>query len=349
MKGVAVVLVCVIFSASRAGAQVSVEEAQRRLAERQRERAAQSRPAQSGVATQPAGADAAGDADVKAALREAWGKVMAKDYIGARPVFSGVIAKQASNATALSGRAVCEYELSNYKPSAEDAEKALRWARQEPLVVRQASLAAGAAYVATNRPLRAIRLVMDCMKAQEKANMLDEEMQNVLGAAVWRCKSEMRSMPLVVEAGKYYMAYDAKLARDANTHGPPGSVPMRRWGTQWLPVDEADLKWTTYGNAVAARDKAAADLPAFVVARKNAQMEYNNAHGRTMGSAIENTIAESNLQRATNAETAAREALANAEALLAKTEAPPFPVKLEPGWSEPRVSSSQPSTQPGDF
>src|SRR4051812_48262756 len=99
MRVFALVVLVVLLGASGAWGQVSMEEAQRRLAERQSRRAA-SRPA-----TTPAGrggstADTPVDPNMDRALSEAWGKVLAKQYEEAAAMFSELIVKQPSSASA---------------------------------------------------------------------------------------------------------------------------------------------------------------------------------------------------------------------------------------------------------
>jgi tetratricopeptide (TPR) repeat protein len=354
MRCLSVVLMVVVVAASRhAVAQVSVDEAQRRLIEREAHRAAQSRPASAPSAS----ADpVASDVSMEQALHEAWDQLLSKQYAEAAARFTQVIARQPRNVSALEGRGICSYELSRYKLAVEDADKAFGFARNNPKVVRQAALAAGVANMRANLPLRAVRIALEALKSEDKASVLDEEMQNVLGTAIWRCKADMRGLPLVREAGKYYMNYDEKLARARNSRSPryfgfevqnvdEKNGLMRRWGTQWLPSEEANAKWVTYAAAVASRDAAINSLATAVQNRQKAERAcagmYDLSEKHSM---FDINRANLDLQSKTIAEASAGDALKSADSVLQGTEGPQFPLKVEPVWAEPGAA---PQTQPG--
>jgi tetratricopeptide (TPR) repeat protein len=353
MRRVATVLMLVVVAGGQhAAAQVSVDEAQRRLNERQALHAAGSRPVSAPSAS---AAPVASDISVEQALHEAWDQLLSKQYADAAAGFTKVIARQPGNGSALEGRGICSYELSRYKLAAEDADRAFGFARNNPKLVRQSAVAAAVANIGANLPLRAVRIALDTLKAEDKASVLDEEMQNVLGTAIWRCKADTRGLPLLREAGKYYMNYDEKLARARDARGPRyfgfdvQSVDgknglMRRWGTQWLASDEANLKWATYAAAVASHDAAAAAVATAVRNHENAEKVWAKLHDMLDSHALNDIdAAYRDLQSTTIAEASARDALKSADSVLQGTEGPPFPPKVQPAWAEPGAA---PSTQP---
>jgi len=351
------VFMLVAICGTRATAQISVEEAQRRLAERQSRRVAQSRPATNPAAPAGIAAESPSDPDRDHALHEAWQKLMARQYDEAAKRFSAVLATQPSNGSALQGRAICNYELSRYKPAADDAEKAIQFSRANPATSRQATLVAACACVATNLPTRAVRIALDALKAEEKAGVLDEEMQDVLGTAIWRCKADTRGLPLVRDAGKYYVQYDLKLAHERDGSHPKyigfdvknlneKNGAVRRWGTQWLAADDAEARWATYATAVSARDAAAGDVATAVQNRQKAERFYEEMHDlKNPHTLIDINASYDMLQQASQVEAGARQTLATADKYLAAVESPPFPLKPEPSWAEPGVPppTSQPS------
>src|SRR6185437_7196047 len=108
MRCLAVVLMFAVLAPSRrAAAQVSVDEAQRRLIEREAHRTAQSRPASAPSAS---AARVASDPSVEQVLHEAWAQLFSKQYAEAAAQFTRVIALQPRNVSALEGRGICSYE-----------------------------------------------------------------------------------------------------------------------------------------------------------------------------------------------------------------------------------------------
>jgi tetratricopeptide (TPR) repeat protein len=368
MRIVAVVMLVVLGASFPARAQLSVEQARQRLLERQSRRAAQSQPATApSSASAPASVE---DADLGQVLHESWARLIARDYAAAMPMFSRVLKADPLNISALEGRGICNYELSNYKEASADVDRALARAASTPTLARQATLAAAVAAIGAGNPLRAVKLAHDSLKRMDTDKTFDEEMQNVLGTALWRCKADMRNLPWVREAGKYYMGYDARLA-DKAAEGKPTyfgydvknveekNGVKRRWGTQWLPGEEADGKWQAYGNAVAAFDSAASDVNTIVAVRKLRERQYADVRDITrQGGLDEFKATADNLRDAQLAESTARETLKTAAEVLQKIDGPPFPAKLEPAWAEPLSLSAasltprintRPATRPSDL
>jgi hypothetical protein len=129
---------------------------------------------------------------------------------------------------------------------------------------------------------------------------------------------------------KYYRDYDQRL----NEQKHDGTA---RWGTQWVDADTAKMKWQNFDQAVARVNDANYALQRAQATMTTANSNYQEIRG---GLRLHGTY---EIQRYTDEWHAAIRNLKKAQAhfdtvsaRLKNTDSPPFPVRIEYDWQEPR-------------
>lgn len=337
MRACLIVLI-VIGCAPFAAGQLSPEEAYQKLQQKQRERAA----AEKAAATQPAApAEGATEAAPPAphgagmaegrVLHDGWTAVAARRYAQGVALFERAVAMDAADPNALEGHGICKYELKEYKAAGRDLEKAYKLADAggPGHVSRQLVIAACAADMMNDNPMRAIKMLRGLMEPMEQDGRLDEELQNDLGIALSHANAQARKLPLFDEALKYYLEYDKKL----NEQRHDGTA---RWGTKWVPRDEAERKWQAYKDASTTVQQASTILDHISLAREHAYDHYLELHGMRLHGTEEINRYMNEYKQALIDEATARRQLDKTIEKLNAVEKPPFPERIEHDWQEPR-------------
>lgn len=327
------VLLVVFGLCQLSAAQLTPEEAYQRMQERKKQRAAE----ESATATQPAPAAAEAVArpsglEVGKLLHKGWDSLVAKRYAAASAVFDKALTIDPGDVNALQGRGICKYELKDAKRSDKDLQKAYELSATggPGKVSRQLVIAASAAAVADDNTMRAVRMLRGLMEAMEQDSRLDEELQNDLGIALTHASAQTKKLPLFQDSLKYYMDYDKKL--DAQRKDG-----MSRWGTKWVPTDDAQEKWKTYEKATERVDQAATNADHARLARVHAYDNYLEIKGglRLHG---DNEIRQRTYEynQSLKDEAGANKELNKEISRLDSVEKPPFPDSIEHDWTEPR-------------
>lgn len=313
--------------------QLTPEEAYQRMQERKKEREAE----QATAATRPAPAPAEATArpsglEVGKLLHKGWDALVAKRYAEASAVFDKALSIDAGDVNALQGRGICKCELKEAKKADKDLQKAYELSATggPAKVSRQLVIAASAAAVANDNAMRAVKMLRGLMEAMEQDSRFDEELQNDLGIALGHTNEQTKKLPLFQESLKYYMDYDKKL----DAQRKDGTA---RWGTKWIPTDEAEGKWKRYESATDRVNQAATVADHARLARVHAFDNYLEIKGglRLHG---DNEIRQRTYEynEALKNEAAANKELNKMVAHLEKVEKPPFPDSIEHDWQEPR-------------
>lgn len=313
-------------------AQLTPEEAYQKLQEREKERAAQ----KASAATQPAPTAAPevvrpSGLAVGRLLHQGWDALTQKHYAESAAIFDKAVAIGAVDANALEGRGICKYELKENKQADKDLEKAyeLSSAGGPGKVSRQLVIAAAAASVANDNAMRAVKILRGLMEAMEQNSRYDEELQNDLGIALSHTTPQAKQSPLFQESLKFYLEYDKKL----NAQRTDG---MARWGTQWIPADDAAAKWKTYEHVSDEAGQAAKIADHATLDRIHAYDHYVELHGMRLHSDAEIQMYMNEYKQSLITEAAANKQLNRAVEKLNRTEKPPFPDSIEHDWAEPR-------------
>ena len=83
---------------------------------------------------------------------------------------------------------------------------------------------------------------------------VDEEALNALAVSLNQADEQARKGRIYADAANFHNAQTKKLEQQ--------NSGMKRWGTQWLPAEEADAKTTAWNKAVASSTKLGRDLAA---------------------------------------------------------------------------------------
>lgn len=312
--------------------QLTPEEAYQRMQERKKQReaeqAAATRPAQAPVETsaRPSGLE------VGKLLHKGWDALIARHYAEASAVFDKALSIDSGDVNALQGRGICKYELKDPKRADKDLQKAYELSDTggPGKVSRQLVIAASAAAVADDNAMRAVRMLRGLMQVMEQDSRFDEELQNDLGIALSHTNAQTKKLPLFQESLKYYMDYDKKL--DAQRKDGTS-----RWGTQWIPADDAQEKWKTYEQATERVDHAATVADHARLARIHAFDNYLEIKGglRLHG---DNEIRQRTYEynQSLKDEAAANKELDRMLKRFERVDKPPFPDSIEHDWQEPR-------------
>lgn len=312
-------------------AQLTPEEAYQKLQEREKARAA----AAAAAATQPAPATPAvvrpNGLAVGKLLHQGWEALTQKHYAEAAAFFDKAVGFDSGDANALQGRGICKYELKENKVADKDLEKAyeLSSAGGPGKVSRQLVIATAAASLANDNAMRAVKILRGLMEAMEQDSHFDEELQNDLGIALSHTNAQAKQSPLFKESLKYYMDYDKKL----NAQRKDG---MARWGTQWIPAEDAADKWKTYEHVSDEAAEAATDADHATLNRIHAYDHYVELHGMRLHSDAEIRQYMAEYKQSLIDEAAANKQLNKMMAKLASIDKPPFPDSIQHDWSEPR-------------
>jgi hypothetical protein len=296
-------------------------------------------------------------------LHEAWGRLLAHRYYDAYPPFEQVLESNVNETIALEGRAICEYELNSLEAAQRDAQRLRVMTARMPSRARQVVVLSAVVAIARHQALDMLRPVREQMQSLETQGKLDEELQNILGKALWELPRDNRYRAYVQETGRYYLAYDQKLAEQKSglRHRPaddrnyatfdPFAIPTaKRWGSTWLSPDVAEEKWKRYAGAVALIDTEVAvvtQADAQIVQAKQEYRDWEERHGGEVKVEValkgktddwwplELFKLKQNWKIALEHASHARSELANTIAREKSVETPPFPAKVEPVWYEP--------------
>ena len=199
-----VILANLLLLAAHAFGQLSSDEALQRLQERQRQRQAQANPTThpAAPATQPS------SIALGKMSHQAWVHLTDHQYKSAIPIFDRLLKTDPKDANALEGRGICRYETEQYKQAASDLEQAVELSHKaaDGSPSRQRAVAASVVAIMVDNPMRAVKLMRGLMTPLEENDKLDEELQNILGTALWRTNSQTRKLTYYEESVKYYRA-----------------------------------------------------------------------------------------------------------------------------------------------
>lgn len=187
-------------------------------------------------ATQPAGIPGFNAADDlalgQALLRDG-------DAVNAKDVFESALKVEPNNARAMHGLAISYFALDQKDKAIIYLERAIRAEPNDRAIVNNLA----AVRIATGEPMRGVKALSDYVASLAKANVLDEQLIDALGAALANCDEKTR------KARQWSLSEDVleqAVARLERVR--PG---YRKLGTQWLTAEEC--------SAVDAQNKAERD------------------------------------------------------------------------------------------
>ena len=168
-----------------------------------------------------------------------------------------------------------------------------------------------------NNPMRAAKLAKDYLARPDAAN--DEQIHNLLGAALWRVDAQGRQNRAFTDAESFYFAYNARLET-----GRPDE--RKRWGTEWVSAPDAARKWNDYK---AKRQNVERLNLLHGRAAKAAKDAYNKvyeyASDLKLHSEMEKKRVRENYSRAVKQVDTLRQQVLKAEQEFAYAEKPPLP------------------------
>jgi len=320
------IVLIILGSWSACFAQLSPEEAYQKLQEKQKQRQAAATTQPAAPTTRTSGAVARGKI-----LHDAWDALIAHRYAPAIPMFDRVLTLDTKDAVAFEGRAICRYELKQYKQADRDMEQAFNLSKRSGSAgtSRQTSIGLAATSSMNDNPMRSVKILRNMMEALEQDAKLDEALQNDLGIALSKANAQSRKLPYFQESLKYYMEYDQKLAQEKKDN-------TARWGTQWIDVKTAERKWTAYQTAAAEVDQAASQYDHSLLALDQGKELMIELHSLRLHSDEERIRWTNQYKQAIAGEQASKLRLAKSTERLASVEKPPFPDRIEYDWREPR-------------
>lgn len=321
------VVLMVLVSWSACFAQLSPEEAYQKLQERQKQR-----QAGAGATSQPAAPTTRGSGMAHGKLlHDAWDALMARRFAPATPMFDSVLALDTKDAVAYEGRAICRYEVKQYKQADRDMEQAYNLSKRSGSSgpARQTSIGLAATSSMNDNPMRSVKILRGMMEALEQDSKLDEMLQNDLGIALSKANGQSRKLPYFQESLKYYKEYDEKLAQEKKDN-------TARWGTKWVEVATAERKWTAYQSAAADADQAASQYDHSLLFLDQSKELMIELHSLRLHSDDERIRWTNQYKQAIVGEQASKIRLAKSIEHLNSVEKPPFPDRIEYDWREPR-------------
>lgn len=326
------VLMVLVGACRFAIAQLTPEEAYQKLQEREKERAA----AQAAAATQPAAAPVPAvvrpnGLAVGKLLHQGWQALGEKHYAESAAIFDKAVGIDSGDANALQGRGICKYELKENKKADKDLEKAYELSSTggPGKISHQLVIATAAASVASDNPMRAVKILRGLMEAMEQDSHFDEELQNDLGIALSHANAQAKQSDYFRASLKYYMDYDKKL----NAQRKDGQA---RWGTKWIDSEDAADKWKKYENVSQEAAQAATIADHATLDRIHSYDHYVELNGLRLHSDAEIKQYMNEYKQSLINEAAANKQLNRAMEKLARVEKPPFPDSIEHDWTEPR-------------
>jgi predicted Zn-dependent protease len=189
----------------------------------------------------PGDAGEGGQRSMTALMDQGQQALLAQDFKAARDAFSDLLTVDPRNQMATEGVTFAYVELGDYRHAKPELEKALQLASPPS---RSSAVNGAAIYLHARQPLRAIKLLVQYMT---NFSGVDEVALNALAVTLNQTDDPSRKSRLYTDAVKVYARQNAKLEQLR-----PG---MKRWGTTWLPADQADQKNAAWTDAVASSTK----------------------------------------------------------------------------------------------
>jgi hypothetical protein len=187
-----------------------------------------------------------------------------------------------------------------------------------------------------NNPMRAAKVARDYLARPDSPN--DEQMHNLMGAALWRVDSQGRQNRAFTDAENFYFAYNARL-ETARTD------ERKRWGSEWVSASEATRKWTDYKGRRQTVERLRIEHGRAAKAGKDAHNKvYEQATALKLHSDMEKKRVRQNYEMAVKRVDAVRQQLQKAEQEFAYAEKPPLPlvvpfVPMEPVAARPGAAA----------
>jgi hypothetical protein len=188
-----------------------------------------------------------------------------------------------------------------------------------------------------NNPMRAAKLARDYLSRPDSQN--DEEMHNLMGAALWRVDAQGRQNRAFTEAENFYFAYNARLET-----GRPDE--RKRWGTEWVSAPEAARKWNDYKGKRQNVERLRLLHGRAAKAAKDAHNKvYEYASDLKLHSEMEKKRVRQNYERAVKQVDDLRQKVLKAEQEFAYAEKPPLPqvvplVPMDPVAAAPAAEAT---------
>jgi Flp pilus assembly protein TadD len=308
-------------------AQLSTDEAMQRLRERQK-----AREAEQHAATQPAQAGDPTPTTRPAAIQigylshGAWKLLEDKKYKDAAAEFDKLLKLDPKDTNALEGRAICRYELNRYNAADHDAELAFNLSAKANRSSRQLTLAYACCSIMDDNPMRAVKLIRGLLDSGAKT---DDELQNVLGTALFRANQQARKLPYFQESLNDYLKNDQALKEERHDG-------QARWGHQWIDAGAAEQNWQVFQGAVASSEQSQSEYEHATQHRIDTEDGMVKLHSMRLFGDAERAHIIAVYDGAVKEEAAAKKRRDAADKHLASIPKPPFPAKLEPNWKEPR-------------
>ncbi len=172
--------------------------------------------------------------------------LLAADYKAARDSYYDILTVQPRNTSAGDGEVYAYLELGDFQHARAEEEKILLL---EPRPTRTAAINGADVYLHAKIPMRGVKILVQYLTPLPK---VDEAALNALAVCLNSADEQARKTGLYSSATAFYVAQNRKLEKTR-----PG---MKRWGTQWLPEDEADTKNQAWTKALTTNAKLASEL-----------------------------------------------------------------------------------------
>jgi Tfp pilus assembly protein PilF len=174
--------------------------------------------------------------------------LLAKDYKAARDDFSDILSADPRNQMASEGITFAYLELDDFIHARDSVERAMSLSSH---LTRPSAMNGAAVYLHFKTSMRSARLLMQYMKPMAD---VDEQALNALATSLSQADDASRKNHSFSDAVAFYTAEATKLEATR-----PG---MKRWGTEWLPAEEADKKTAAWNAARAKQSKLANEIAA---------------------------------------------------------------------------------------
>ena len=253
------------------------------------------------------------------------------DYKAARDAFTDALLLDRHNAGAAQGLGYAYLQLTppNYAKARDALEIAYLGLQPPP---RSLACDLSLALAQTHNPMRAAKVLKEYLTAHPTP--LDEPALNAMAAALYQADEPVRHNSFYAQVALFYNDYSSKLEATR-----PGE---KRWGTSWLPSNQADKKLQTYLDKRSKIEeltrRMANDQGAYNSAAQDANVERSSMHPGAAGRVAAFT---KQMQAAQGDFTKAQEELAKAQQGF---EAPPIDASL--AVVEPEAATAVASAAP---
>jgi trypsin-like peptidase len=174
--------------------------------------------------------------------------LLARDYKAARDDFSDILSADPRNQMASEGATFAYLELDDFIHARDSVEKVILLSSH---LSRSSAMNGAAIYLHFKTSMRSARLLMQYMKPMTD---VDEQALNALATSLAQADDASRKNRSFADGVAFYIAEAKKLEATR-----PG---MKRWGTEWLPADEADKKTAAWNAALAKQSKLGNEIAA---------------------------------------------------------------------------------------